>query len=395
MRRRITLLLGLIALGGMAFATVRATVPFSCKAKAGATAKAAACCGQSAFPAMKIQVGDKDFTCPVEAGRFAKESKGKVVFLVSGKTYDSRDAATVAWADAADRFVGRFTSIACVADGKVIYCNDASGCSKKGFAHCAGAAAKTAAAGACCKARGAKVASTDGKPACCKAKGAKVTKVAATDGKPAHCGSKAASLAKVSGKAPGCCKAKGAKVTKVASTDGKPACCKAKAAKLAKTNGKASCCKAKGAKVTKVASTDGKPACCKAKAAKLAKTDGKPACCSKGKTAALANADGRACCKGAKDVKFLVLGRTFDTWEGAVKARDAALGEMKKVSMKYVVDGKAVASGDDVCPVAKKAGRGEFVGDQDKTHDEIMARIMLARARYEAAKVAVTKLAKL
>lgn len=149
---------------------------------------------------------------------------------------------------------------------------------------------------------------------------------------------------------------------------------------------KASAEAATGCSKSKEASAKGEGSgCCKSKAAALAKSEGTG--CSKGKDAM---ADCAKACE-ARGAKFMVVGKTFDKYTDAVKARDAALAVLKDVNMKYIVDGKEVSCSSQVCPTAKKAGKVQYVVGTEKTGCEISARISLAKAQYEAAKNCVEK----
>ena len=126
----------------------------------------------------------------------------------------------------------------------------------------------------------------------------------------------------------------------------------------------------------------------------VAKSEGAPAgCCKSGRTA-LAKADGAGCCKDAKSVKYMVAGRTFDSYDAAAKAREQALSAVKTVSMKYIVDGKEVGCSSQVCPKAKADGKVTYVVNNEKMTSESDARIAAAKAKYEAARSAAEKLAK-
>ena len=261
-------------------------------------AKNAGCC-QSAFPTMKTLVGDKDYGCPMSAEKAAKASDAKIVYVVAGEKYGCRISATKALADAAEDYVKKYTTIACVVDGKVMYCDDKSSCSSD-------AKGKTVSAGATCS--------------------------------------------------------------------------KSRTAKLVKEDGR---------------SDDGKASTCsKSRTAKLAKAAG--CCSSKSRTAKLAKAEGVSdCCKDAKNVRFLVAGRTYDKRADAVRARDVAVAAVKAVSMSYVVDGKEYKCSSQVCPSAMKAGKVKFVVNDVETKCDVTARINLAKAQYDAAKGATVKLASL
>jgi hypothetical protein len=133
---------------------------------------------------MVMMVGDKKFDCCMAAGKAAKESSKKVVYLVGDEKFECKDSASEALADASERYVERYLTVACVADGKVLYCGskDAS-CSSKsamakaGGASCHGDKDKTATVAksegtGCTKstAKTATVAKSEGS-GCCKASG--------------------------------------------------------------------------------------------------------------------------------------------------------------------------------------------------------------------------------
>lgn len=233
------------------------------------SAKTAGCCDKDGFPTMAMMVGDKSMACPMEAEKVAKESKGKIVYVVAGEKYECKEKAAAALADEAEVFADHFISVACVVNGNPIYCDSMSkgGCSEKG-------ATKVAAKGEGCSMSGEKKTGTS-----------ETTKVAA-----------------------------------------------------------------KGEK-----SEEG---CCMSKA-------------------------------GAK-VKYMVLGKTFDKMADAEKARDEVMPAVKKVSMKAMIDGKEVAC-DEVCPDAEKAGKVTYMVNGEKVQCKIKARVMTAKAKYEAAKNAMEK----
>ena len=280
----------------------------------------------------------------------------KVLFVVGHQKFDTESAAQGALADASESYVKKFVRIACVVDGKVVYCDtDCTGAK--------GRDGKITKAASTCGTK-AKLAKADGKD-CCKA--AQKAKLAKADGKSSCQTAQKAKLAKADGQTCG----QTAQKAKLAKADGKSSCQAAQTAKLAKADGK-TCSKA-------------------AQKAKLAKADGK-ACCKAGSKAKLAKADCEARCKEAKNVKFLVAGQQFDRWEAAVKARDEAVAAVKRVRMTFVVDGKKVDCCSKVCPKAKKAGKVKFVVSENEMDDETEARVALARAQYEAAKNACNKL---
>jgi hypothetical protein len=231
------------------------------------------------FPSMTMAVGDKTFECPTAAQKAADAAHGKIVYVVAGEKFDCQEKASEALAAQSERFVKRFTTIACVVDGKVMYCDD------------------------------------EGETSCSKTKTASASKS-------------------------GSCKSG--------------------------TSAKTAAAKGKG---------DG---CCKSK--------------SEAKTA---SAKGDGCCHKAKSMKFMVLGRTFDKHDEAVKAHDDAMTALKTVTIKYIVDGEEVKDCSQVCPIAKKAGRVTYVVNQAKMKCDIEARIAAARAQYDAAReFASKKLAK-
>jgi hypothetical protein len=228
----------------------------------------ASCCTAGDFPKMVMTVGDKTFDCPVAAEKAAKEGKSKIIYAVAGEKFECKDKATEALACAAECYMKRFTSIATVVDGKVLFASDKS-CSSSCSSH--GSDVKTASA-------------TGEKKACCMSKDATA--------KAGGCGSHASFM-----------------------------------------------------------------------------------------TQSQIDAE----VKNAKVVKYLVAGRSFDCPKEAAKARDDAMAAIKTVSMKYIVDGKEVGSSSDVCPLAKMAGKVQYMVNGEKTPCETTARISLAKAQYEAA----------
>jgi hypothetical protein len=121
--------------------------------------------------------------------------------------------------------------------------------------------------------------------------------------------------------------------------------------------------------------------------AKTVSTEGKgPTCRSHG--AATAGED-KVVWDKSKCSKFVVAGRTFNSWEDAVKARDAAREAAEQVKLAYLVDGKTVDSGEKVCPKAKAAGKVQFIVNEEKTDSEPNARVLLAKAKCAAAEGAL------
>lgn len=195
----------------------------------------------------------------------------------------------------------------------------------------------------------------------------------------------------------GCCKAKTASaegsgcsksksVALASAEEGKSGgCSKSKTVALASDEkSESGCSKSKAA-----LASDKQSGCCKSKAAALAKAEGK-SCASACKKESFACVSKEEFAKAAKTegAKFIVLARTFDSYCDATKARDAAMDAIKVVKMKYVVEGKEVDCSSKVCPMAKKAGKVEYVIGETKTNCEIMARISMAKAQFEAAKKA-------
>lgn len=285
---------GLIVVSALAVAcslwlsSANAFGPACCKSKDAKVAKADSCtrtCGsKDEFPSMAMMVGDKSYDCCMSAGEAAKKAGTKVVYVVDGEKYECKDKATEALAGASEKFVNRFMTVACVADGKVIYCEESGSCSS----------------------------------------GAKASVTCSKDAK---------AMAKADGKS----------------------CTGSATATVAKSEG---CCKARGGKAMTVA--------------ELA-----------------------ACCKNAKDVKYMVMGRMYTNREEAVKARTSALKSVEEIHMTYLVDGKEVDCSSKVCPKAKADGKVQYIVNKEKTSCEASARIALAKAKYEAARNYAEKLAKI
>lgn len=268
-------------------------------------------CSMGEFPHLTMMVGDKEFDCPMAADKAAEEKGAKVRFAVAGEQFDCKDKAMATLADVSERFVGRYTTIAAVVDGKTIYCaEDMTGCCKS------------------------KTASAEG----------------------SSCSKSKAALASAKDEGSSCSKSKAALASD--KSEGS-SCCKSKAA-LAKAEGKACASACKKESFACVS---------KEEFAKAIKTDG---------------------------AKFIVLARNFDSYDDAVKARAAAMDAMKVVMMTYVVEGKEVDCSSKVCPMAKKAGKVEYVIGETKTNCEVSARISMAKAQFDAAKKAADqKLAKM
>lgn len=289
-------------------------------------------CAMGEFPHLTMLVGDKEYDCPASAEKDAEAKGAKVRFAVANEQFDCKDKAMDALAGASERYVKRYTTVAALVDGRLIYNEaDVAGC----------------------------------KSACAEGKDAKA--VLASAGEGSSCGKAKAALASA-GEGKSCSAAK----AELAKAEG-GSCNKAKAA-LASADAKAEgsgCCKAKAAAALASAAGSG---CCKTAATKTAM-----AVVSKDEFAKLAKTEG---------TKFMVLGRTFDCYDSAVKARDTAVEAVKVVKIKYMVDGKEVGCASEVCPSAKKAGKVQYVVGEDKTGCETAARINLAKAQYDAAKKA-------
>lgn len=330
-----------------------------------------------------------------------KGSFPRIKYLVGSDAYESQADAWKALAIASEDYVQKFTTIACVVDGQVKYCDQA----------CKDKEAKSACSG---NAETVKLVSAEeGKSSCCKSK---MAKLASADTKSEGCTEKA-KLAKADGEAKTCpitgqvitVDAKGnsscckkpcdGNAEKVAATDeAKSSCSKsAETTKLVSSEEKLSCCKSKLAK----AEEGDKPACCKDKVAKakLASAEG-TACAEKAK---LANAEGcckskaadaklasekDGCCKDAKNVMYRLAGQDYKTYEEAIAARDKIVKAVETVKMAYVVDGQKVDCASKVCPKAKEAGKVKFVVGEVETQCEFHARVEFAKAQIEAAKLA-------
>lgn len=353
-----------------------------------------ACCASKkskndALKAKMVAAGNK--TCATEAKTCSAENAFPAIerkFVVAGQMFDTEEQAWQGLADASEQYVKQYTSIACVVDGKVVYCDE------KGNATCQSGNAATVAlvstkSDSCCKSGAAKVASTCSKTkaSCDKAelaksstcdKTVKTTLVSAEDGdKPACCKAKLACCeeAKKAGKKGNCC----AGEAKVASA-AKSQCSKAKTAALVSADDKKSTCD-KAAKASLV-KADEKAGCCKSKTAALAKADDKAGCCKS--KAALAKANDKSGCCSSKNATYRVAGRNYDSWDKAVAAHESAIAAMSNVKMAYLVNGTKVDCASKVCPMAKKAGQVKFVVGETTTGCELHARVELAKAQIDA-----------
>ncbi len=190
-----------------------------------------------------------------------------------------------------------------------------------------------------------------------------------------------------------CCAEKGAKGATV-SAKSEGTCTKGETTVAAKSEG--GTCTKTGEKTTAVAAKSDNAGCCKSGAKAIAaKSDG---CCkdgTKAKAVAMTKEEIEACCKNAKEVKYMVMGRNFKTRDEAAKARESAMTAVKPIAMKYIVDGKEVSCASEVCPTAKAEGKVKYMVNKDKMDCEIEARIALAKAKFEAARDFAEKLAKI
>lgn len=104
-----------------------------------------------------------------------------------------------------------------------------------------------------------------------------------------------------------------------------------------------------------------------------------------------AGEQGKAACDKSKCNKFVVAGRNFDSWDDAVKARDAARAAAAKVKLAYLVDGQTITSDEGICPNAKAAGKVQFIVNEEKTDSEANARVLLAKSKCAAAQNALNE----
>ncbi len=177
---------------------------------------------------MVRMVGDKAVGCPMTAEKMAKESHGKVVFVVAEQRFENEPEAYKALADVSEQFVKRYTSIACVKDGKVMYCSEeecAKSCGDKakltsadGRSSCSsGKTAMVKAEGKTCPVTGQKVAAEGAKSCEKSAKDAKLVKadegktcpltgkrIASTESKTCDKSGKTATLVSSEGQGKGC-----------------------------------------------------------------------------------------------------------------------------------------------------------------------------------------------
>jgi len=370
--------------------------PSCCKKKAdAATVAAKSSCSKTKTSCSSATTVAAKSSCEKSCDGFPQ-----IQYMVAGVAYNTQPEAWAALADASEKYVERYTSIACVVDGKVKYCGESS-CASKGAktakASCdSGADVKLAKADApfgSTQTRARKVQRKTVQRACCGSKPAKLAKAeskSCSDSKNAEvklASAKSERTCPLTGKVvtvdakgnSSCCKkpcGDEAKVKTVAA-ESKSGCCKSKMAKLAKADGKscgekATLVKAEGKtcdKSAKLAKTEGcskgaeaklasaKSGCCKSKMAKLAKADGK----SCGEKATLVKAEGKTCDKSAKLAKA----------EGCSKGAEAKLASAKSGCCKSK-EVKLASANDGCCKDAKNV-MYRVAGRNFKTYDEAAA----------------------
>jgi|GEM_PF-3208842 len=287
--------------------------PSCCKKKANAeTVAAKSSCSKAKTSCNSATTVAAKSSCQKSCDGFPQ-----IRFMVAGEAYDTQPEAWAALADASEKYIERYTSIACVVDGKVKYCGEGS-CASKG--------AKTAKA-SCSSAAEVKLAKAD---APCSSTKKRARKVQRTTVKRACCGSKPAKLAKAETKS--CGESKNAEV-KLASAKDERTCPLTGKVVTVDAKGNSSCCKkpcGDEAKIKTVAA-ESKSGCCKSKMAKLAKAEGK-SCSEK---AALVKAEGKTCDKSAKLAKA----------EGCSKGTEAKLASAKSGCCKSKMAKLAKAEG--------------------------------------------------
>ncbi len=116
----------------------------------------------------------------------------------------------------------------------------------------------------------------------------------------------------------------------------------------------------------------------------------KSGCCpsKKASEAKLAKCDPSKCAE--KCSEFVVMGRTFKSWKDAAEAREEALCAAKAVKVAYIVNGEKVDCSSKVCPKAKAAGKVKYVVNGEETDCDANFRVMVAKAKYEAANEALS-----
>lgn len=132
--RQFSVVVALLAAAGLGVSSAYAGPGCCSKKKAEAQTAKSGCsasksdCSLGAFPSMVQMVGDEAVECPMAAKAMAEKNDTKVVFAVGSKKFESMPEAVAALAEAREDYVKKFTSIACVVDGKVKFCE--SSCAK-------------------------------------------------------------------------------------------------------------------------------------------------------------------------------------------------------------------------------------------------------------------------
>ena len=82
------------------------------------------------LPQLAFKVGDKELCCEASAGAVAEESNSKVQYLVAKKSYEDKNEAMVALADATEKFVAEFaTPHTCSVSGNTTVAGTSTTCS--------------------------------------------------------------------------------------------------------------------------------------------------------------------------------------------------------------------------------------------------------------------------
>lgn len=74
------------------------------------------------IPALTYKVGDKEVPCCQTAADLAKETKGKVQFVVAGKTYEKECDAMAAYAEVLDQHLNKITSVQFAVGDECVAC---------------------------------------------------------------------------------------------------------------------------------------------------------------------------------------------------------------------------------------------------------------------------------
>ncbi len=149
MRRRL-MIVGLVGLACSLGVSSAYAGPGCCASKKKAQVAKASCtqkpCGDlGEFPTMLMKVGEMTYGCSASAQKAASSNGSKVVFVVGAEQFSKKNQAVVALASATEQYVERFTTIACLVDGKLVYCDEKSkaGCSAACAAKCQKACSST------------------------------------------------------------------------------------------------------------------------------------------------------------------------------------------------------------------------------------------------------------